>query len=139
MLLILSLFSSAYLAADETAFGTVIEPLETHKFLEVIDGHIISLRNKNLAKAYHAFTSQEFKKHTSFETFESIIKKFPPLFDNESIELFTINYVEEAAYYLGRICSKDSDALMIEYEMISEKGHWKINSFSLRKIISNKK
>lgn len=128
-----------HLYSEGTSFGSVIQPLETNQFLEVIDGHILSLRDQNLAKAYHAYTSQDFKKHTSFETFESIINQFPPLNDNDTIELFTINYLEEFAYYLGRISSKKNEALMIEYEMIQEKGHWKINSFSLRNIISNKK
>ena len=119
------------------AFASTTTPINVTQLLEVVDGQILSLREKNIAKAYHAYTSRNFKEITSLQDFESLINNFSPLSKNKIISLNAIHFLENAASYEGTISSENDEKLIIEYQLIKEGTLWKINGLQLKKNIAS--
>lgn len=115
------------------AFSTTSTPINITQLLEVVDGQILSLREKNIPKAYHAYTSRDFKEATSLQDFESLIHNFSPLSENKIISLNAIHFLENAASYEGIVSSENDEKLIIEYQLIKEGAVWKINGLQLKK------
>jgi len=111
-------------------FGAVNMSFDTYNFLEVIDNHILSLREKKIAEAY-AYTSRDFKKENPYNQFESFIKKAAPLSDNYAINLGSISFIEQAGIYRGLLTANSGEQAVIEYVLIKERGGWKIQGFNL--------
>lgn len=108
-------------------------PFDTTEFLNAIDGQILSLREKNCAKAYYNYTSLDFRRHTTFEDFIKLVEAHSPLRDNHSIELASIQFSEKSGLYFGTITAADGEMLGIEYLLIMENSDWKIHGLSLKR------
>lgn len=113
------------------AFACATQPFDTVKFLQTVDDHILSLREKNIPKAYYKYTNSEFQRNTSLEDFTEIVSRHSPLFDNQSIILSSLQFYEEVGQYTGVITSKNGETLMIEYELTRSDKEWKILGFKL--------
>lgn len=119
------------------AFASTTTPINVTQLLEVVDGQIVSLREKNIAKAYHAYTSRDFKEETSLEDFELLIHSFSPLSKNKVISLNAIHFLDDTASYEGVVSSDNDEKLIIEYQLIKEGTLWKINGLQLKKFVKS--
>lgn len=117
------------------AFTSVTTPINVSQLLEVVDGQIVSLREKNIPKAYYAYTSKDFKKATSLEDFEYLINSFLPLAQNKVISLNAIRFLDDSANYEGVVSSENNEKLIIEYQLIKEGPLWKINGLQIKNIL----
>lgn len=116
-------------------FDCATQQFNTTEFLTTIDNHILALRNKNIPKAYHAYTSDEFKKHTSFEEFQNLVKKYPALHSNIGIALDAICFQENVGYYQGVATASNGEKLVIKFHLTEERGFWKITTLQLYQVL----
>lgn len=117
------------------AFECAPMPFDTHQFLETVDDHVHSLREKNLRKAYFKYTSPAFQEETSLGEFMEIVNKHSPLHENATLQLSGIQFFEELGLYQGIITSSTGEKLAIEYELAIEENGWKIIGFRLLNIV----
>lgn len=136
LFVLLSLFT--FPSSSHAFFVGTAQKFDTFDFLTTIDNHILSLRCRNLSKAYNEYTSGEFKRHTSFEDFQKLIKKYAALHDNYSIALNSIYYVESYGCYQGIATSRKGERLAVKFLLTEEKGSWKIASLQLFQLMVNK-
>lgn len=112
-------------------FACAAQKFDTFEFLTTIDDHILSLRSKDISKAYYAYTSIDFRKNTSLEEFQNLVKKYPALHNNQAIALDTIYFNENIGCYQGIATSKEGEQLIVKFLLKEESGKWKIASLQL--------
>lgn len=93
---------------------------------KVVEGQILSLRNKKISEAYYTYTSEEFQAQTSFENFQEFLKENPIFFDNTSVQVSdkVIELDRSSFLILFYIGSEEKNEAI--YNLIKEKNGWKI-------------
>jgi Domain of unknown function (DUF4864) len=136
---VLIILTSCPLNCYGRAFACAAMPFNTTNFLETVDNHILSLQEKNIAKAYYKYTSMAFQEQTSLKEFTSLIGRHAPLHDNETIQLSSIHFYEELGEYTGILTSTSGETMMIEYELTKSKDGWRIHGFKLMNYVCEQK
>ena len=113
--------------------GVTAGILFTESLVDVVDNQLASLRNQDLSKAYHEYSSKEFQAATSYDQFRNFIDTYPVFFNNQSAH-FTQRSIENNIGRLkGNLTSQEHVNTPIEYRLIKEDGKWKILSIRLLK------
>jgi len=136
---LLIILTSCPLNCYGRAFACATMPFNTTNFLETIDNHILSLKEKNIAKAYYKYTSTDFQEETSLREFTNLINRHAPLHDNEMVQLSSIHFYEEMGQYTGKLTSTSGEIVMVEYELSKSKDGWKIHGFKLMNYVCEQK
>ncbi|MEM1282829.1 MAG: DUF4864 domain-containing protein [Chlamydiota bacterium] len=125
------ILTTSHLECYGRAFACATMPFDTSKFLQAIDDHVLSLREKNIPKAYYKYTTNEFQENTSLEEFTALVNRYAPLFDNQSIKLSAMQFYEEVAQYTGVITAASGESLTVEYQLTKSDREWKILGLKL--------
>lgn len=107
------------------------DALDPHALLEIIEGQLSALRTGDIPKAYNEFTSIEFRKITSQQQFAQFVKTFPVLSTNRSVKFNSVNFEKSIATFEGTLISQNGETLEAEYDLIQEKGKWRILGIQL--------
>lgn len=119
-------------------FSCAAQNFDTHHFMTTIDNHMLSLRGKNISKAYYDYTSSDFKKNTSLEEFRNLIRQYPALHNNCALTLNAIYFQENFGFYQGIATSREGEQLLVKFLLTEEKGSWKISSLQLYQFLCKK-
>lgn len=92
------------------------------------------IQQSNLKQAYQKYTSHDFQKMTSFKEFESFIKENPN-FSNHKLELSDLSFDNNIATIKGFLKGSDGKTHEVKYDLIEEKGTWKV--FHVQLLSSN--
>jgi hypothetical protein len=101
--------------------------------LEVIEGQLSAVRRSQLEDAYNNFTSEEFKGKTTYENFKEVMDKFAVFKNNKSFQFGSEYFEDGIATLQGSLISSDGEVLQVEYDLVREKGNWKIQGIQLFK------
>lgn len=91
---------------------------------ELIQSQLEAIRSRELAKAYFAFTSKEFQKSFSLQDFKTFVKKQELFFHHRAVQLHS---AKQEATWVATLCSVEDEQFPVEYQLVLEKGIWKIN------------
>lgn len=133
LILLCPLVVEAKIFLGEREKGVVSEPtsVDFNQVLPVIEDQLQDIRTGNIEKAYKNYTSEKFRKGTSFDTFKQLVKDFKVLSDNKLFQYQSF-YVEEGiAIFEGDLVSTDGQAVSVEYDLVKENGSWKIMGMQL--------
>lgn len=104
---------------------------------EVVEKQLQSLRTGDYSKAYLTFTTKEFRKQTSLDSFKQFIKNFPVFSKNKTLTLNEIHFENQVVSLKGVLTSLEDETYLVEYELIKEDGRWKILGIQIIKIGTN--
>jgi hypothetical protein len=107
--------------------------LFTEHLVDVVDKQLESLRQDDVRKAYHAYTSKEFQNTTSLEQFRDFIQAYPVFLNNQSAHFTQRSIDNHIMTIKGNLTSQDHVSTPIEYKVIKEGDQWKILSIRLLK------
>lgn len=113
--------------------ATLVPPSSENSLpiIDTVDGMMRAVREKDMSRAYFAFTSKEFRRVTSLSAFTQFVKNAPVLDKNKSLSTTKIlTYQNNAIYYAVGI-SQDGTVTNIKYDLIIENGNWKILGIQL--------
>lgn len=113
--------------------GVTAGILFTESWVDVVDHQLESLRQHDISKAYHAYTSKDFQATTSLDQFRNFIEAYPVFINNQSAH-FTQRSIEHNIGTLkGNLTSNDHINTPIEYKLVKENDKWQILSIRLLK------
>jgi hypothetical protein len=126
-------FKLLALLAVLALIGVTAGILFTESWVDVVDHQLEALRQHDIAKAYHSYTSKDFQAATSLDQFRNFIEAYPVFLNNQSAH-FTQRSIEHNVGTLkGNLTSNDHVITPIEYKLIKEDDKWKILSIRLLK------
>ena len=104
---------------------------------DVIKAYYQTLKEKNYAKAYGYFSSS-FQSRNSLTDFTRIVNQHPELFQIKRSSFRSIKIKNNRANIGAKIWAKDGTISFLLFELLREKGEWKIFDFRLIKQKSKK-
>ncbi len=103
-----------------------IKSFKTRDLLNVIQGFLAALRDRDLTKAYSQYTSKYFQDENSLTAFEEFLKKHPELVKNNSSSFEKLLFNNNIATFGGTITTLEGVTLPVEFDLIQEDNQWKI-------------
>lgn len=94
-------------------------------FLEPVKSQIKSLKKGNNKDAYHR-TADAFQVEIPFEKFDKFVKSFPIFINYETVKYDKLTFNNNLGIYSVRLIAKNGDVFDVSYDLIKEKGTWKI-------------
>jgi hypothetical protein len=105
------------------------------KFFSTIRGPVRIVRSQleaiNIGRyqlAYSYFSSQYQKEH-SLNDFRNDVKEYPNLFSIRKMDLNQTSIVNDRSIVAGTIVGKDGSIIPVRYDLVKEKGQWRIQSY----------
>ncbi len=86
---------------------------------------LTAMRTGQVQKAYD-YTSADFKRETSFDTFKEFVEQIPALNSNVGVSFTTTEIKNNQAFLQGTVTAADGSVTPIEYLLIFEDDQWKI-------------
>jgi hypothetical protein len=93
---------------------------------------LAALRQNNIPLAY-SYTSLDFQKNVSIDTFKKFINSYPQFINNVDSTFTDIEYKDNDGLIKGTISMKDGSSLPIKIVLVKENNQWKINEIYLEK------
>lgn len=100
--------------------------INSEKLFDVIESQLKALRAKEIDKAYNDYTSTEFRKNTTLESFKAMISKFKSFSNNRLFQSHSFYVENEIATFGGDLLSEEGESIPVEYDFVMENGKWKI-------------
>jgi ABC-type transporter MlaC component len=109
------------------------EPLPADDAADLVLRQLAALRAHDFGQAY-AFASAELRRHFTRSEFEWMVKRAHPEVASSS-HAFIVRTHEAAgfAYVTVKIQGRNGQNVEALYEMVREKGQWKVNALSSRR------
>ena len=107
--------------------------LFTESWVDVVDHQLAALREKDIDKAYYAYTSKEFQKENSLDQFRTFVEAHPIFFHNQSAHFQKRTLQDHLGKITGHLTSDEHMNVPIKYKLIKEDGKWKILSIRFLK------
>jgi len=93
-----------------------------------IEEHIRAINTGNFELAYTQF-SESFKRETSYRQFRQQMEEFSSLLPSQDSSFRDVHIVNDKASVEGTLTGRDGAIFPVQYELIKEKGVWKISMY----------
>lgn len=133
LLLVYTVADAAEPAAIKTP-GSSAATTTAHKDREVyrvLNEFMQALRKGSVARAYQAYTSDNFRRITDLETFTGFIAQYPSLNRNRTAENLSIVYDKNIASVTVSVMSSELKDNVAVFSFAYEAGHWRIMSIKI--------
>lgn len=100
--------------------------LTTSGLTNTITLQLSAIKSGNINKAYYQYTSTEFQKTTSLDTFEKFINNYPALKNNKDTSFTNREISDGNGTLKGTVTAADGTVTPIIYHLVKENGEWKI-------------
>lgn len=104
---------------------------DSEQLQAVIENQLSAIRSFDISKAYYAYTTKEFQKTVTLDTFKQFVKKFSVLFRNKQATKDEVAFQGSVAHYKGKFLSVDGELYNVDIILINTEGEWKIQSIAL--------
>lgn len=94
--------------------------------IEAIQIFLRTLREQKVEEAYKNLTANHFREENSPSAFEEFLKKYPYLAESESATFEKLLFNNNIATFEVNLYINENEAQPIEFDLIQEKGKWKI-------------
>ena len=95
---------------------------------KMLNDHIQAINAGNYEVAYRHF-SQDFKEDISYRSFRSDLEEFSSLLPSVDSSFSNVRIVNDKATVEGTLTGRDGAIFPVAYELIKEKGIWKISMY----------
>jgi TM2 domain-containing membrane protein YozV len=114
-------------------FGLVfsIAGMSVRALASVGKDELAALRNGNIDQAY-SYTSSEFHKGVSVDTFKKFVDSYPQLRNNVDSTFTDMEYKNNNGLITGTLTMKDGSTTPVEIELLKENDQWKINGINVK-------
>jgi hypothetical protein len=120
---------------EKSASYPPMDPEVKTQVVKVIEEQLKSLRDKDVPRAYYAFSSDEFERFTSLQDFKKFTAEFPILSQHEKMEVG--QGVQEGKIQLVRIkLELDGRESEVDYRLVKEHSDWKV--WNIKVVMSEK-
>lgn len=92
----------------------------------IVDVQLTEIRNRQLTKSYYEYSSNEFKKNTSFDAFRNFIEKNSALSNFTAVKILNSKQDSNFGVVLVELTQSDNTRIPVKYEFIREDGEWRI-------------
>lgn len=101
--------------------------------IETVEDQLAAIRVHDYDRAYFFYTSDAFRKRTTYLDFQRFIQGNQVLTNNKSIMQTMVSSDKNYGYYRGVITANDGTIRTIQYQLVIENGSWKIQSITFLK------
>ena len=95
---------------------------------KMLDDHIQAINAGNYELAYTHF-SEDLKQDVSYQDFRQDLEEFASLLPSQNSSFSQVNIVNDKASVEGTLTGRDGAIFPVQYELIKEKGVWKISIY----------
>lgn len=100
---------------------------ETTRLLKrVVDAFLQSLSHGGVSQAYFAYTSEDFRKTTSYKDFTTFVERFPAVSRNQNFTVLNDSRVDNLGTLTGYAISTDGVENVVSFDVIFELQKWRI-------------
>ena len=96
--------------------------------IRMIDEHIEAINAGNYRLAYGYF-SEDLQEEISYQEFRENLEEFSSLLPSRESSFSNVNIVNDKASVEGTLTGRDGAIFPVEYELIKEKGVWRISTY----------
>lgn len=96
---------------------------------EPIKEQLKFLNEGKIQEAYDKSTSGAFKRRTSFKDFTALVKNNPQIFKSKDSDFNEVKMSGKQAEVSGTITGQDGTVTPVTYNLVFEKGRWRILGF----------
>lgn len=100
-------------------------------FQKPIKDYMEMLKGGSVDQAYHELTSASFQEATSLEAFKAFLKEFPVFHTFKNLNFMKLTFNNNIGVYTVNLEGEDAMVYHLKYELIKEKGIWKILQIQL--------
>jgi hypothetical protein len=118
------------LALNESATPGTSKSAPNAEWLQPIDGQLRALREKDIAKAYYDYTTEDFRKTTSLEDFTHFVNQYSIFLTHHDVSA-EIQTVQKGEAEILATLNPDEEAVKVQYRLIQSDGQWKIWNLNL--------
>ena len=93
-----------------------------------IEDHLKAINSGNYEVAYRHF-SQDLKGDVSYQDFRDKLEEFSPLLPSRESTFSNVDIQNDKASIEGTLTGRDGAIFPVSYELIKEKGEWKISTY----------
>lgn len=141
-LLTILLMSFAFICAGEppkpnaeastTSPWLVQPPTDYEKAVNVVNEQLAALRAGDSSKAYYAYTTKEFRKAFSLDSFKVMIRRYPVFGRNRTFQVATTDFDGTTVIKLkGKLIAVNGDAMAVNFDIVLEDSEWKIHNVQM--------
>lgn len=98
---------------------------------ETVEGQLKAIRSGQLTEAYYEYTSKEFQKATSLDSFKEFVKSLQPFIEKEAASSDETSLNNETKRVREIFLAQDNTKLTIDFLLIKEDEEWKIQNIRL--------
>lgn len=91
-----------------------------------IDAFLIALQKGGVGHAYYAYTSFEFRKTASLKEFEDLVRRYPSLGNNRTLQMLSTSHFDNLGTLTGYAVSIEGRENIISFDVIYEVQKWRI-------------
>jgi Domain of unknown function (DUF4864) len=102
--------------------------LHMHGPTKTVEEHIRAINHGNYELAYTHF-SRDLKEDISYQDFRNQLEGFSSLLPSQQSSFPNVKIVNNKATVEGMLVGKDGAIFPVQYELIKEKGTWKISMY----------
>jgi hypothetical protein len=93
---------------------------------------LTALRLGNIEEAY-SYTSSDFQKSVSLETFKKFVNNYPQLHNSISSTFSDVEFKDSNGFIIGVLNMRDGNSAPVEIVLVKEYDQWKINEINMNK------
>ncbi len=97
----------------------------------VIQDQLSAIKQGELGRAYYDFTTENFRKKTSFTQFSNFVNANPAMVFNAQSIFDDLRYERNSATFTTVLTSIRGISRRVSYELVLDNGQWKINNITV--------
>jgi len=97
----------------------------------VVTNQLNEVKEKKITKAYYEYSSSEFKKNNTLDSFRDFIAKNPALSEFKDIRILNSQQESQYGTVLGELDLMDDESIPVKYEFVKEEDEWRVLGIQL--------
>ncbi len=106
---------------------------DAQEILSVIENQLNAVQHEEYARAYNAYTAEQFREKTSLDNFIFFITSYPVFLKNKNAMFAGLEFKNNIASLEGILTSTDNRELKVDYFLTKAEGSWKIIGIKITK------
>lgn len=98
---------------------------------KTIEGQLKAIKTDHLSDAYFRYTSKDFQKEISLESFKDFVRENPIFLDYFGFRIGKSHMRNQVGFVKATLFGEKGDGTVVEYQLNKEDGKWKILRISI--------
>lgn len=108
-----------------------VPDFNSKNLVKVIQDQISAIKQGELGRAYYDFTTEDFRKDSTFAQFSNFVNANPSLVFNSQVLFEDLKFEKNTAFFTVVLTATKGPSRRASYELVMDNGNWKIRRITL--------